>query len=107
MRIGIDLGGTKIEALAIDEAGRQVARKRIASPRGDYAATVSAITSLVFDIEKNARKTARVGIGIPGTLSRATGLVKNANSTWLIGQPLKEDLEKALGREVRLSNDAN
>jgi fructokinase len=107
MRIGIDLGGTKIEALAIDEAGREVARKRIASPRGDYAASVCAITSLVVDVEKETRAAASVGIGIPGTLSSVTGLVKNANSTWLIGRALKEDLEKALGREVRLSNDAN
>jgi fructokinase len=107
LRIGIDLGGTKIEALAIGEAGRELARRRIAAPRGDYAASVSAIASLVLDLEKETKGTARVGIGIPGTLSRVTGLVKNANSTWLIGHPLKEDLEKALGREVRLSNDAN
>ena len=107
LRIGVDLGGTKIEALAIDPAGRELLRKRVAAPRGDYAATVSAIASLVLDLEKEAKDRARVGIGIPGTLSRVSGLVKNANSTWLIGQPLKEDLEKALAREVRLSNDAN
>ncbi len=107
LRIGVDLGGTKIEALAIDESGRELARKRIAAPRGDYGATVSAVSSLVLDLEKQIKATARVGIGIPGTLSRVTGLVKNSNSTWLIGQPLKEDLEKALGRELRLSNDAN
>jgi fructokinase len=106
-RIGIDLGGTKIEGLAIDEAGRELARKRVAAPRGDYAASVSAVVSLVQDLEKSISARANVGIGIPGTLSRVSGLVKNANSTWLIGQPLKQDLEKALGREVRLSNDAN
>jgi fructokinase len=106
-RIGIDLGGTKIEGLAIDEAGRELARKRIPAPRGDYAASVSAVVSLVQDLEKSISARANVGIGIPGTLSRVSGLVKNANSTWLIGQPLKQDLEKALGREVRLSNDAN
>ena len=102
LRIGIDLGGTKIEALALDAAGREVIRKRIPSPRGDYAATVSAISSLVSELGEGS-----VGIGIPGALSRVTGLVKNANSTWLIGQPLKEDLEKALGRPVKFENDAN
>ena len=102
LRIGIDLGGTKIEALALDAAGREVIRKRIPSPRGDYAATISAISSLVSEVGEGS-----VGIGIPGALSRVTGLVKNANSTWLIGQPLKEDLEKALGRPVKLENDAN
>lgn len=102
LRIGIDLGGTKIEALALDAAGREVIRKRIPSPRGDYAATVSAISSLVSELGEGS-----VGIGIPGALSQVTGLVKNANSTWLIGQPLKEDLEKALGRPVKLENDAN
>jgi fructokinase len=79
-----------------------VFRKRIPSPRGDYAATISAVLSLVSEIGQGS-----VGIGIPGALSRVTGLVKNANSTWLIGQPLKEDLEKALGRPVKLENDAN
>jgi len=107
LRIGIDLGGTKIEALAIDEAGRELARKRIAAPKGDYGATVSAVLNLIREMEVPLKATARVGMGIPGTLSRVTGLVKNANSTWLIGHPLKEDLEKVLGREVRLSNDAN
>jgi fructokinase len=102
LRIGIDLGGTKIEALALDAAGREVIRKRIPSPRGDYAATISAISSLVSEVGEGS-----VGIGIPGALSQVTGLVKNANSTWLIGQPLKEDLEKALGRPVKLENDAN
>ena len=102
LRIGIDLGGTKTEALALDAAGREVIRKRIPSPRGDYAATISAISSLVSELGEGS-----VGIGIPGALSQVTGLVKNANSTWLIGQPLKEDLEKALGRPVKLENDAN
>ena len=102
LRIGIDIGGTKIEALALDRAGREVFRKRVPTPRGDYAATVSAVQSLVNEIGDGS-----VGIGIPGAMSRATGLVKNANSTWLIGKPLKQDLEKAIGREVRLENDAN
>jgi predicted NBD/HSP70 family sugar kinase len=102
LRIGVDIGGTKIEALALDAAGREVFRKRIPSPRGDYAATVSAVSSLVSEIGEG-----NVGIGIPGALSRVTGLVKNANSTWLIGKPLKQDLESALGKEIRIENDAN
>ena len=102
MRIGIDLGGTKIEALALDEAGREVFRKRTLTPRGDYAATLATVAALVKEIGAGS-----VGVGIPGALSRTTGLVKNANSTWLIGKPLKQDLERALGREVRLENDAN
>ena len=102
MRIGVDLGGTKIEAIALDRGGREVFRKRIATPRGDYAATISAVAALVGEAGGGS-----IGIGIPGALSHVTGLVKNANSTWLNGKPLKQDLEKALGREVRLANDAN
>src|SRR5882672_10020856 len=102
MKIGVDLGGTKIEALALDAAGREVFRKRVLTPRGDYAATLDAVVALVKEIGPGT-----VGVGIPGALSRVTGLVKNANSTWLIGRPLKQDLERALGREVRLENDAN
>ena len=101
MRIGIDLGGTKIEAIAL-EGSREVARRRVPTPRGDYAATVSAVCELVKEMGAGT-----VGVGMPGTLSRVTGLVKNANSTWLIGRPLKRDLEQAIGREVRLANDAN
>ena len=102
LRIGIDLGGTKIEALALDPRGREVFRKRVLTPRGDYAATLEAVVALVNEVGAGT-----VGVGIPGALSRVTGLVKNANSTWLIGQPLKQDLERALGREVRFENDAN
>jgi fructokinase len=101
LRIGIDLGGTKIEAIAL-EGEREVFRRRVASPRGSYESTISTVASLVSEIGEGS-----VGIGIPGALSRVTGLVKNANSTWLIGKPLKSDLEKALRREVRLENDAN
>ena len=101
-RIGIDLGGTKIEALALDRAGREVFRKRISSPRGDYGATISAVASLVREAGEGS-----VGIGIPGAESQVSGLIKNANSTWLIGKPLRADLEKALARPVRLENDAN
>jgi fructokinase len=102
LRIGVDLGGTKIEAIALDAQGREVFRKRIPSPQGDYAATLAAVSSLVREAGEGS-----VGIGMPGALSRVTGLVKNSNSTWLIGKPLKQDLEKALGRQVRLENDAN
>jgi fructokinase len=102
LRIGIDLGGTKIEALALDASGREMFRKRIPTPRGDYAATISAVVSLAREAGEGT-----VGIGIPGAESRATGLIKNANSTWLIGKPLAKDLEAALGRPVRLENDAN
>ena len=101
MRIGIDLGGTKIEALALD-GSREVARRRVPTPRGDYEATIATVSTLVRELGAGT-----VGVGIPGALSRVSGLVKNANSTWLIGRPLKQDLEQAIGREVRLENDAN
>ena len=102
LRIGVDVGGTKLEALALDGSGREVFRRRVPTPRGDYAATLDAVAALVKEAGVGT-----VGIGIPGALSRVTGLVKNANSTWLIGKPLKQDLERVLGREVRLENDAN
>ena len=102
LRIGVDLGGTKIEAIALDADGREVFRKRISTPRGDYGATIKAVSNLVGEAGQGS-----VGIGIPGALSQVTGLVKNANSTWLIGRPLKQDLEAALGRPVTLENDAN
>jgi len=106
-RIGIDLGGTKIELLALDAAGAERFRKRISTPQGDYAATLHALVSLVGEAEAALGARASLGIGIPGAPSQVTGLVKNANSTWLIGKPLRQDLETALGREVRLANDAN
>src|SRR5712671_3331262 len=105
LRIGIDLGGTKIEAIALEGGGRELFRKRISAPHGDYGNTVAAIVSLVEETESAAGQTGSVGIGIPGMLSRVTGLVKNANSTWLIGKPLKQDLQSALAREVRIEND--
>jgi len=101
LRIGIDLGGTKIEAIVLDGVS-EAFRKRVATPRGDYEATIRAVAALVKEAGEGT-----VGVGIPGNLSRVTGLVKNANSTWLIGRPLKQDLERAIGREVRLENDAN
>ena len=107
MRIGIDLGGTKIEGIALDDGGDQLFRTRLATPRGDYTATLGAIVQLVRMIEVETRKRGTVGVGIPGTISAATGLVKNANSTWLIGQPLADDLPRLLDRPVRFANDAN
>src|SRR6266446_5913705 len=107
LRIGIDLGGTKIEAAAIDPGGRIRARRRIATPVGDYDGTIAALAGLVAAIESEVGAGASVGVGIPGTIAAATGLVKNANSTWLIGRPLGRDLEAALRRPVRFANDAN
>jgi fructokinase len=106
MRIGIDLGGTKIEGVAL-ENGREVARRRVETPRDDYVATLDAITAVVADLERTAGARGSVGVGIPGTLSPDSGLVKNANSTWLLGRPLEADLETRLAREVRIANDAN
>jgi fructokinase len=107
MRLGIDLGGTKTEIIALDDSGHELLRRRVATPRGDYPATVATIAGLVQGAESELGRRGTVGIGIPGAESRVTGLIKNANSTWLIGQPLRRDLESALGREVRLANDAN
>ena len=106
MRIGIDLGGTKIEIAALDAAGQVRFRQRVATPRGSYDGTVRAIVELVAAAEAEAGR-GTVGVGIPGTVSASTGLVKNANSTWLIGRPFAADLRVALGRDVRLANDAN
>lgn len=108
IRIGIDLGGTKIEGIALNDSGMELARQRVPTPRGDYDGTIAAIADLVAGLETVAGESgARVGVGIPGALSPRTGLVKNANSTWLIGRALDRDLEAALGRPVRLENDAN
>ncbi len=107
LRIGIDLGGTKIEIAALADDGAQLLRRRVHTPRGDYAATVVAIAGLVNDAERELRQQCSVGIGIPGAESRVSGLIKNANSIWLIGRPLHSDLQKILQREVRLANDAN
>ena len=107
VRIGIDLGGTKIEVVAIDRAGRAVARQRFTSPRGDYAATLEAIRDTVAWAEDAAGGPGRVGIGTPGALSRITGCLKNSNSTWLNGQPILQDVERVLGRPVRIANDAD
>jgi len=106
-RLGVDIGGTKIELLALDPQGREAFRKRVPTPQGNYRATLDAVTRLVFDCEESLNQRGTVGIGIPGALSLVTGRVKNANSTCLIGMPLKEELEKALQREIRIANDAN
>jgi fructokinase len=107
MRIGIDLGGTKIEAVAITDDGQERARRRVQTPRGDYDGTLAAVVDLVRRIEQEIGGRSTVGIGIPGAVSPATGVIKNANSTWLIGRPLADDLERLLDRPVRLANDAN
>ena len=107
MRIGVDLGGTKIEGVALGDGGREVTRRRVVAPRASYDDTIRAVVDLVAAIENEAGARGSVGIGIPGTISPATGLVKNANSTWLIGHALDRDLSHALDREVRLANDAN
>ncbi len=109
MRIGVDLGGTKIEAIALSDDGGIRARRRIASPKHDYAKTIVAIRDLVHDITEDAgcTESTTVGVGIPGAISAATGTVKNANSTWLIGQALDKDLADALDKPVRVANDAN
>jgi fructokinase len=107
MRIGIDLGGTKIEGVALDDSGHELARRRVATPRGDYAGTIEALAGLVAFLESQIGLPGTVGIGMPGAISPATGRIKNANSIWLNGQPLDRDLAARLGREVRLANDAN
>ena len=107
MRIGVDLGGTKTEAVALDELGHELRRIRVPTPKGDYPGTIATIRGLVGELESSLGGRASVGVGIPGTMVASTGLVKNANSTWLNGEPLSHDLSAALGREVRCANDAN
>ena len=106
MRLGVDLGGTKTEIIALDAGGRELLRRRIATVR-DYAGTIAAIRELVVGAESQLGTTGSVGIAIPGNVSRHTGLIKNANSLWLNGKPFPRDLETALARPVRLANDAN
>ncbi len=106
MRIGVDLGGTKIEVVVLDDDGGERVRERVPTPRV-YEETVEAIAGLVARAEEAIGATATVGVGIPGAISPATGLVKNCNATWLIGRPLDRDLSARLGRPVRVANDAN
>lgn len=107
MRIGIDLGGSKIEAIALSEEGKTLFRHRVATPQGNYQETVTAVVALVEWLEDRLGQTGTVGVGTPGTLSPQTGLIKNANSVWLIGKPLQADLEAALARPIRMANDAD
>ncbi|WED25288.1 fructokinase [Vibrio sp. DW001] len=107
MRIGIDLGGTKIEAIALSDKGEELFRKRVDTPKGSYPDTLHAIKGLVVDAEEATGQTGTVGLGIPGTISPYSQKVKNANSVWLNGKPLDVDLTILLGREVRVANDAN
>ncbi len=107
LRLGIDLGGTKIEAAVLDPLGSILHRERTATPRGDYEATLAVIGRLVAQAEATCGSPLSVGIGIPGAISPATGLVKNANSTWLNGRPFDRDVAAALARPVRIANDAN
>jgi fructokinase len=107
IRIGVDLGGTKIEAAALADDGAMLTRRRVATPRDDYPGTLRAIAALVEDVERELGSRAVVGVGMPGTISPATGLVKNANSVWLNGRSLAEDLRRELPRPLRFANDAN
>jgi fructokinase len=107
MRIGVDVGGTKVEAIALDDAGRELARRRVPSPAHDYDALVETVRSLVVGLEADLGQRGVVGVGSPGAVSPTTGLMKNANSTKLNGRPFPRDLAAALGREVRVENDAN
>src|SRR5512133_1278069 len=106
-RIGVDLGGTKIEGAVVAPDGEITLRNRVPTPRDDYEATIEAVATLVGDLERQLGATTTVGVGMPGTISPATGLVKNANSVWLNGRALDRDLSARLGREVRFANDAN
>jgi fructokinase len=107
MRIGIDLGGTKTEIIALGGQGEEMARRRVPTPKEDYREVVHIIRDLVLGVENELGKQGTVGVAIPGTISPQTGLVKNANATRLIGRPLDKDLSAALAREVRVANDAN
>jgi len=107
MRIGIDLGGTKIAGVALDDSGNTLARRRVSTPYGDYDATLDAIAKLIGDLEHETGRQGTIGVGTPGAISPATGLFKNANSVFLNGRPGHKDLEERLGREVRVANDAN
>lgn len=106
LRVGVDLGGTKIEAVVLGPDGRELVRRRVPTPRG-YEESIEAITALVEDVERVARAKGTVGVGIPGCIVPATGLVKNANSVWLNGRPFARDLAQRMGRPVRVMNDAN
>lgn len=107
INLGIDLGGTKIEIIALNNQGRELLRKRIPTIKNDYRQNLVNICELVFSAEQELGQKGTVGIGIPGTVSPATGLIKNANSIWLNGMPFDRDLSTALNREIRIANDAD
>lgn len=107
MYIGIDLGGTKVEVIALDTAGKELYRHRVPTPRDDYAGTLATIRDLILQAERAVGETGSIGIGIPGTVSRQTGNIKNANSVCLNGRPFKHDLGQLLGRPFEVANDAN
>jgi len=107
LRFGVDLGGTKIDLIALDAGGREILRRRVPTPQHDYFATVAAVAALIQQAETELGQRGSVGVGTPGARSPATGLMKNCNSTCLNGKPLQQDLERALKRDVRLANDAN
>lgn len=107
MRIGVDIGGTKIEAVALSARGDSLIRERAPTPQGDYRGTVRAVAALVRAMQQSLTAPATIGVGIPGTWSAATGLVTNSNSVCLIGNPLQADLEAAVGQPIRIANDAN
>ena len=106
IRIGVDFGGTKIEAAALDRNGQVLARVRAPNP-GEYAASLDVVVALVSEVERQAGASGSIGVGAPGSISPRTGMIRNANSVWLNGRPLGPDLEKRLGRPVRTANDAN
>jgi fructokinase len=107
LRLGVDLGGSKIEIIAIDREGRERLRRRMPTPQRDYEATLDAAAAAVLEAERELGMSGSVGIGTPGSISRATGLLRGSNSVCLNGQPIRRDLERRLGREIRITNDAN
>ena len=107
MRIGIDLGGTKIEVIALDACGATLVRRRMPTPCGDYQAIIDTVADLVAFVERQTDRCGMIGVGSPGAISRKTGVIKNSNTIGLNGKPLDRDLAKRLGRDIRLENDAN
>ena len=107
LRIGLDLGGSKIEGILMGPGATELARYRVATPRNDYAATIAAIVDLTARLNRGITAGAKIGVGVPGSISPLTGLMQNANSTWLNGRSFDRDLAVALATPVRLANDAN
>lgn len=107
LHAGIDLGGTKIEIRVLDHSGSQQFLKRVETPRGCYESTINSIVNLITDAEIQLKQSCTVGVGIPGAIDSATGVIKNANSTWLIGKALDQDLQTRLSRPIKVANDAD